>query len=142
MNDLGTNDIKPQNADSRLQAAMDRLSETAGDKFDDVLSGMAESLSEGVDTVSESVVRGLRDIKSELSVSKMAQENPWSLVVGSFVGGALFEYVTHRITDTSKASFSHSSASGGSSSGGTPSLMAAPIILALTRWGFTKVMSR
>ncbi len=132
------NSISSNSAELNLQSAVKNLSKTAGSHIDHMMGSLSRATADGVDTVSDSILKGLKDIKSELNISHIAQETPLGFVTGSFLVGALFEYATSRLHTTVIPMEQKSD----SSEHQETILPYLPFLLAASQWGLSKLRER
>ena len=128
--------ISSSSAEQNLQNAVTNLSTTASSQVDIVMQSLGRAAAEGIEGVTDSIVKGLKDIKSELNISHIAEASPLSFVAGSFVAGAIFEYATSRIKPVASGQNNQEAENG---EGILPYL---PLLIAASQWGFTKLRER
>ncbi|MCX6127015.1 MAG: hypothetical protein NTV34_20000, partial [Proteobacteria bacterium] len=127
------NTFSGSSAEENLQNAVNTLSTTASAQLNNAVESMGKATAEGVSAISDSLIKGLKDIKSELNISHLVEKSPLGFVTGSFLAGAIFEYATAR---ASSAPTPLKSDDTENASGVLPYL---PLLVAATQWGMTKL---
>lgn len=105
-------------AEERLQAALQKFADVAKGQVQQVVSDVTHDLSSSVETLSQSAVKGLRQIKQELNVAEAVRAHPWRWVGGAALAGATAGAITqwggpignadHRAAELPDAGSAHS----------------------------------
>lgn len=84
-------------AENNFKNALSNLNSATGDKMLDMAKAISANASGSVDAFSNSIVKGIRDVKNEVNLSHLAKTKPWSFLLGALISGALFEYGSTRM---------------------------------------------
>ena len=127
------NTFSGSSAEENLQNAVNKLTTNASAQLNSAVESIGKATAEGVSAISDSLVKSLKDVKSELNIAHLVHESPLAFVTGSFLAGAIFEYATAR---TYSAPLPQKGDETENAPGVLPYL---PLLVAATQWGITKL---